>query len=521
MNIRQKSLIVSVGVAISFLLIISGMVLKIMPVQFQKIEDQRVERNMRRISAVFDDRINQINAKMVDWAIWDDTYYFLINKNKKYIESNLTQESFASSNINEVLFIDKNGNLVTSFLLKKPDVETENDFPEDLFKYFRPNSPLLKINPIKGYNGGYIRTEDGLLIFVVRKVFKSDSTGEPSGHIVFARYFDESLLNSILEMTQSKADLHYWNEINLPADFALAKNNYIERREIPKVIQNEDEISGYIVIEDVNNQPQAIVRGTVERDITQQGKSSMFLLISVLIGLSLILILTNYWFLRLILIKIFRLSTDLVSLSDGKKRLEIGKIPDEVDKLRLKINEMLDTLEESQTKLFNKQQFVDKIMDNLNVGIAVNIISTGKTIYINKAFESIYGWSKDVLGSVDDFFDRVYPDKEEREKLKQKIMADIASGDIEKMRWNGIQITKSNGEKRYVDAGNIPLTNQDMMVSTVMDVTQEVEKNIKRESYSKEMKRLNKIMVDRELRMIQLKQENKKLKEINNLKIKT
>jgi signal transduction histidine kinase len=69
------------------------------------------------------------------------------------------------------------------------------------------------------------------------------------------------------------------------------------------------------------------------------------------------------------------------------------------------------------------------------------------------------------------FFEKVYPDEEYRKKIASEVLDGINSGDPEKMHWEGVRITRKDGEQRYVNAKNIPLPGQNLMISTVMDVT--------------------------------------------------
>lgn len=115
--------------------------------------------------------------------------------------------------------------------------------------------------------------------------------------------------------------------------------------------------------------------------------------------------------------------------------------------------------------------FIVSTLNNLPVGIAVNRISDGKVTYMNPRFTGIYGWPEETLTDVDAFFRNVYKDPDYRAAIKTRVLADMASGDPARMEWKNIEINTSTGEKKVVDAKNIPLFNQDLMISTVTDVT--------------------------------------------------
>lgn len=153
-----------------------------------------------------------------------------------------------------------------------------------------------------------------------------------------------------------------------------------------------------------------------------------------------------------------------------------------------------DITEQKETrKALGKQELINQIVsNNLPIGYAVNTISDGKAIFVNKKFEDIYGWPQDILVSVDAFFEHVYPDPDFRTKLRQQVMADIMSGDPVRMVWEKLPIVRQSGEAAYITARNIPLAEYDLMVSTVLDVTHQV----KVERALKESHRLQKTILD-------------------------
>ncbi len=137
----------------------------------------------------------------------------------------------------------------------------------------------------------------------------------------------------------------------------------------------------------------------------------------------------------------------------------------------------------SQKKLEQRNTFIEKTLDNLPIGVAVNTIDDGKTTLMNKKFAEIYGWPQDVLKNVETFFEKVYPDEEYRAKIVNQVQEDIESGDPERMQWNNIRITTQEDDQKIVNTKNIPLYEQNLMISTVMDVTEqkELEKELEKE----------------------------------------
>lgn len=128
-----------------------------------------------------------------------------------------------------------------------------------------------------------------------------------------------------------------------------------------------------------------------------------------------------------------------------------------------------------EKELQKRKDFIENTLANLPIGVAVNTIDDGQVTLMNKQFANIYGWPQKTLKNFESFFKKVYPDKEYRKQVFDMISADIASGNPDRMQWKGIRVTTREGKKRIVDAKNIPLYDQNLMISTVIDVTQQKE----------------------------------------------
>ncbi len=160
------------------------------------------------------------------------------------------------------------------------------------------------------------------------------------------------------------------------------------------------------------------------------------------------------------------------------------------------------------------------IFDHAPIGFAVNKMSTGEATILNNQFEDIYGVDRGSLTGIGNYFETVYLDPVFREEIKKRVMDDIGSGDPSRMKWENIPITTKNGEKKFVTSINIPVPEQDLMISTVQDVTKqnlEEEELLRAQEILKnkiqELESFNRVTVNREMTMIELKNKIAELEE--------
>lgn len=125
----------------------------------------------------------------------------------------------------------------------------------------------------------------------------------------------------------------------------------------------------------------------------------------------------------------------------------------------------------TQKDLEAKNEFIQAVLDNLPIGVAINRFDDGTATYLNRKFEEIYGWPEEIIKDVSVFFEKVYPDPAYRNQIKDRVMADIATKDPGRMHWENIQVARQDGSIAIVNAANIPLLKQNMMISTVIDIT--------------------------------------------------
>ncbi len=129
-------------------------------------------------------------------------------------------------------------------------------------------------------------------------------------------------------------------------------------------------------------------------------------------------------------------------------------------------------LKDANVQLKQKNQFIETIISHLPVGIAVHDTTSHKALLINDMFHDLYGWEPEDFDDVQSFLDRIYPQGSLQEKTKHEILDDLGSGDPQRMSWTNVEIVSKNGIIKNVNAKNIPLPEQNLMISTVWDTSE-------------------------------------------------
>jgi PAS domain S-box-containing protein len=166
---------------------------------------------------------------------------------------------------------------------------------------------------------------------------------------------------------------------------------------------------------------------------------------------------------------------------------------------------LLDNQLQLLKELKERNAFIETVLQNIPIGVAVNKIDSNKSTFMNKRFSTAYGWEEDDINDIEHFFTKVYPDEAYRKQVTGKMLRDIESRITDRMAWGGMTVTTKTGEKRIINVKNIPLYNQNLMISTVEDVTLETLNVIELERAKSE---LEKIMQSSQDMIISLSTDN-------------
>lgn len=170
------------------------------------LEQSIARKDMERCISTLDREIRFLDAFVTDWAAWHDTYAFINNRNKEYIDSNLPYSTFASNRINLIRYYDLKGDLVWG---RTFDLETGSEIQLAAF----PNTGLSKNHPLLNHTNehssisGILITDRGPMIIASRPIVTSEFEGPIAGTLVFGKLISDWLYKDMEE--QIKAPFHF------------------------------------------------------------------------------------------------------------------------------------------------------------------------------------------------------------------------------------------------------------------------------------------------------------------------
>ena len=336
---------------------------------FLKIESHSVEKNIDRAVNALTDNINALMSQAKDWAVWDDTYFFINDANQEYIDSNPSDETFMNLRLNFIIFVDNSNNVVYS---KYFDFNSEKiiDEPTGLTSAVMANNKNIigKAEPAS-IDGLVNLGGERLAMLSTQPIIRSDGTGPVNGTITFGRFFNEAEVQNIAEVTNLSVKVSQVGS-TLPLDFkeAMTQMESTGQEYFVKAL-DADYISGYTIVKDINAKPLLIMEAKLDRNIYDTWrKSTLWLLISLAVISASIIIGSGKYIDQILLRRLMYISNNVKKINldyiiDEKLNLK-GK--DELASLSTDINNMLDriktlTFHDYLTGLYNRAYFEEEL----------------------------------------------------------------------------------------------------------------------------------------------------------------
>ena len=356
-----------IGIMAVMLILTAGMVYLILHTVMQDkiniLEDKYIIENVERTKKEIFKEIEVLDTIVMDWAVWDNSYQFMIDKNPEYIKANLSEDTLNNLKVNIMLFIDNKGNLVHG---EGYDLQKKESVPIDeaLLKYIKDHS-LLQNNDVKYRKSGIV-TLNGkdLILLSICPILTSAGEGPINGYIVLGANFTEKKIADIGKELSSEIKLTFLKDFEYDRKFFDLKDDKIQIDAV-----SDQKIIGRAFLDDIDGKHLLLLSIEKNRDINNIGEAGIKATLWLLLGLFfLFAIIITVILDRGILLRFQELSNDIRKIGEGKDlsvRLKRQNIDDELTDVSNEINGMLGALERSQLFLSKSESALKKAIEKL------------------------------------------------------------------------------------------------------------------------------------------------------------
>lgn len=353
MTLRQKTLILIGSAILSLILVLYFVSSHVLMRSFDTLEEQDARQKTERVLKAFSDNLNELIMKSADWAVWDDTYRFIQDGNRDYIQSNLPDPTFIDLRLNFIIFIDPSGRIVHA---KGFDLKGKTEIPlsENLKNRLLPASPLLKHPDVESLISGFVLLPEGPLLLASRPIVTSERKGPVRGTILFARFMDSEEIRRLSELTKHSLSVYRLDDPNLPSDVREVSSGSKQEPAVRIRTLDDGTVAGYLLLDDLYGRPGLMIRTDMPREIHLQGLFTRRYFLISLVSVGLLFGLVSLLLLgKMILSPLSRLNADLhhvQSSADPAERVRCSG-NDELADLASSINRMLDAIQQKTDEL--------------------------------------------------------------------------------------------------------------------------------------------------------------------------
>jgi len=396
MKLRTKSIIV-VCVGFSFFCLILSIILNnVITASYLDLEAKTVCGNVERVLNQFDQEKISLDAMAADWAMWDDTYFFVKDKNEIFIQDNLKYESLETININFMLFFDNSGVLVYS---KAYDFQEKNEIilPASLYSYISDNKvDLLNHYPtqysIESNSAGILLydTKETPLFLSVNAILNSNRDAPIHGSLVVGRFLDSNKVKYFEDITELTIIFHPLSS-QIPIDF---EQKPVSIQGLPIFIQpiNSTYVAGFFKVNDILGNPVLLLEVGSNRDFFNQGlmmiQNLIISLIITIVVLIIIVVILLDRFVTSRLIYLTKSVNDVKNYEDLSKHIQV-KGNDEIAMLEKNINDMLTSLQKTWAMKDSAEFSLQKKIDELERFKTITVDREIKMIELKKQLEEL------------------------------------------------------------------------------------------------------------------------------------
>lgn len=379
MNLRTRFVILLAGFVV-LLAVLTSVIARIVFSNYaQRIDEEAAQETVARCMRYADRLRQEMHGKVQDWAMWDDTYQFMQDRNEEYVDANFVEDTFVSLNLTYVAFFDTDGKLVQSWQYDWSAKEVV-DADAEALRMIEEGSPLIARVQKQGTKAGFVSIGDGQWLVGCSPVLTSEGKGPPLGMLLAARHMDDRHREDLAGIVHQSARFvgsGHGGDIAEIRDIARRANMLVERVHLPSLPGKE---------------PVAVELTMVRQALAQSFVNALYLPGWILIcGTAItifMLLLLEQWVVSVLKTSVAGLRAGIESVARGEEETglrNLSKRPDELGDLATAILNMLGALRQSRDLLSESEALYRGLFES-SPQCVLSLTAGGRILAANRRF---------------------------------------------------------------------------------------------------------------------------------------
>lgn len=292
---RKLKLLVIIGVSLTVLFLVLIIASRLILLNsFVEIEQGSVKRNVERVLNALNGELTHLSTVNGDYAGWDESYQFIRDGNRAFIEANLPDTVFPQLRLNVLVYIRNNGEIVYK---RGFDLYSEKPvkIPESFFKHISADSPLVRHYSDESTIKGLLRLPEGIMLVASRPVLTNEFKGPIHGALIIGRYLDSNEVDILAQQTKLNINVLRVDDNVMPDDVRNAMTQINDSAPILVSSLNKDIVAGYSIVKDIYNDKALVVKVDIPRNIYKQGIHTITYFVVWFVFAAFIFVLVGYW----------------------------------------------------------------------------------------------------------------------------------------------------------------------------------------------------------------------------------
>ncbi|ORJ53224.1 CHASE4 domain-containing protein [Geothermobacter hydrogeniphilus] len=175
---------------------------------FTRLERQVLHDNLTRaFNAIYHD-VDSLQLLAMDWAEWDDCYRYMVDRNPRFLVSNLSEGTLDGLQLNLLLLLDRDGNVVWK---GEREADSSSLYPDsETVRLLVQSAKTLDHSSGEGVSGLF-HAGNSLWMVALQPILDSRGTGPSRGTLIMGRRFSTASLASLSQRIHLDLQLEFWN----------------------------------------------------------------------------------------------------------------------------------------------------------------------------------------------------------------------------------------------------------------------------------------------------------------------